>query len=519
MESKDYSLRNTPINTTSNDTNVKKKKSSEDLFVKNDPTLERTKSLSSKIAIDAYQGDDLEGHSVEKSDSHVDSSVLKFKEVNGQNQKEYSIFDNSDAAIEADYRKAMEYVSPNLYGVDSASSDEGDDFDSVNGDASESIDGDASESIDGDASESIDGDASIDPYAPESGEDSSEEEINSEPQTKEQKDDSRLTHLFEVCSSSLVTNLLDPDFKTPGKDPEKHKLYTDTVVTTINTSEHKEGVVTKLGAGSNKTTFATSFIYNEKSKSAALTSGSTDNIYLKTELTLAKKIREMKLKGTVKTYGIMESGNNFIIVSKKANMGTMRELEIDDKKGLSLLFDAHANIKEFHDRDISHNDIKRSNFLIHKGSKGKTRILLNDFGSSIISKKKEGARLFSQYVLDPYTFRNMDIVKRESYPQSDKYAYGLMIIEFLRRNSNAPIDTESNDPYILNTFAPWVSNKKMTDEECATVVNDLIENTPIPPEVPELHDFLKRVMAFNPADRPTNSIIEEQIAKMQAKLA
>jgi len=508
MESKDYSVKNTPIDNTSYDTNVTSKKSSEDSFVKNDPTLERTKSLSSKIAIDSYQVDDLEGHSVEKSDSHVDSSVLKFKEVNGQNQQ-HSIFDNSDEALDEEIREAREYVSPDWgYVVDSESSKDGYGIDS-NKDSNDGYGIDSNKD-------------SNDGYAIDSNNAPTETKVEIpkmqkipktrsalQTQTKEQKDDSRLTHLFEVCSSSLVSgpNILNPDFKTP----EKHKLYTDTIVTIINTSQDKDGVVKKLGAGFNKTTFAL--------KSFALTSGSTDNKFLQTELTLAKKIREMDLKGAVKTYGIMESGNNFIIVSKKADMGTMSGLKIDDKKGLSLLLDAHANIKEFHDHDISHNDIKLSNFLIHKGKKENEKILLNDFGSSIIGAKKEGPRMASTYVLDPYTLRNMATVKNESYPESDKYAYGLSIIEFLRRNSNAPIDTESDDLDIRNSFAPWVNNNQMTDEECASFVNNLIENTPIPRQVPELHDLLKSLMAFNPKDRPSNLVIQEQISSIKAKLA
>lgn len=496
MESKDYSVKNTPIDNTSYNSNVTSKKSSEDSFVKNDPTLERTKSLSSKIAIDSYQVDDLESHSVEKSNSHVDSSVLKFKEVNGQTQQ-HSIFDNSDEAIDRQIREAREYVSPDWgYAVDSESSKDGYGIDSNK------------DSNDGYAIDSNNAPIETKVEIPKMQK-IPKTRSALQTQTKEQKDDSRLTHLFEVCSSSLVSgpNILNPDFKTP----EKHKLYTDTVVTIINTSQDKDGVVKKLGAGFNKTTFAL--------KSFALTSGSTENKFLQTELTLAKKIKEMELKGAVKTYGIMESGNNFIIVSKKADMGTMRDSKIDDEKGLSLLLDAHANIKEFHDAGISHNDIKLSNFLVHKGSKENERILLNDFGSSIIGAKKEGPRMASTYVLDPYTLRNMDTVNIKSYPDSDKYAYGLAVIEFLRRNSNAPIDTESVDLDIQNRFAPWVNNNQMTDEECASFVNNLIENTPIPRQVPELHDLLKSLMAFNPNDRPTNDVIQRSIAEIKAKLA
>lgn len=58
----------------------------------------------------------------------------------------------------------------------------------------------------------------------------------------------------------------------------------------------------------------------------------------------------------------------------------------------------------------------------------------------------------------------------------------------------------------------------MTDEDCASFVNNLIENTPIPAQVPELHDLLKSLMAFNPSDRPSNLQIQEQIAGIKAKL-
>ena len=152
-------------------------------------------------------------------------------------------------------------------------------------------------------------------------------------------------------------------------------------------------------------------------------------------------------------YGVMEYINGLTLKQKIRAKGKFSEEEV-----LELLFSVGSGLKEVHDMDLTHRDIKPDNIMIDEN--GIYKII--DFG--LVKEYQEASVTLSQVVSEGYSPKEQYRKKGKITPATDIYSLGMTIYSALTGELSPDNPTDRLDEDIEEEFQESINKLKISNK-------------------------------------------------------